>query len=60
MNSHALKRLFSYLRAYRGPFAVAVTTGLIGTLFTIIAPMVLGDITTLLYDGAKDGLWTVR
>jgi ABC-type multidrug transport system fused ATPase/permease subunit len=60
MKANALGRLLPYMRAYRGPFAVAVTTGLIGTLFTIIAPMVLGDITTLLYEGAKDGLWTVR
>jgi ATP-binding cassette subfamily B protein len=60
MKSPVFNRLFSYLRAYRGPFAVAVTTGLIGTLFTILAPKLLGDITTLLYDGVKDGLWTVR
>ena len=60
MKSHALKRLFSYLRPYKGMLYGAVATAFLGTLLTTLAPKFLGDITTILYKGIEDGLWTVR
>ena len=57
MNSKALKRLLSYLLRYKARFSAAVLTALIGTSFTILAPKVLGKITTILYAGVKDGKW---
>ena len=60
MKSHALKRLFAYLRNYRGAFVFAVVMAFVGTVLSILAPKFLGDITTILYAGMEDGLWTVR
>ena len=60
MNSKVLKRLLSYFAAYKKEFSLAVLAALAGTVFTILAPKVLGKITTILYAGAKDGLWTVQ
>ena len=60
MNSKVLKRLLSYLTHYKGIFSVAIVTGLIGTIFTILAPKVLGQITTILFAGVADGVWTAQ
>ena len=60
MNLKVLKRLLSYFGKYKGKVSLAVLTALAGTLFTIIAPKVLGEITTILYAGVSDGLWTVQ
>ena len=60
MNSKVLKRLLSYFGKYKGKLTTALVTCLIGTLFTIIAPKIIGQITTILYAGVEDGLWTVQ
>ena len=60
MKSHVLKRLLSYMGNFKGQFYFAVSMALLGTLLSIIAPIILGDITTILYKGIKDGLWMVE
>lgn len=60
MNSKVLKRLFSYLKKYNVQFVSAVVAAFLGTLFTVIAPRLLGDITTILYAGIKDHFWFVE
>lgn len=57
MKSHVLKRLMSYLGKYKGRFGVAVVTALIGTVLLILAPRVMGEITTILFAGVKDKMW---
>ena len=60
MNSKVFKRLLHYLRNYKGKFTIAVIAAFVGTLFTVIAPRLLGDITTVLYAGISDGKWYVE
>ena len=48
MNSKVLKRLLSYFGNYKGKLSLALVTALIGTIFTIIAPKIIGEITTIL------------
>ena len=60
MSSKVYKRLFSYLKPYKGRFIIAVLSAFVGTLFTVIAPRLLGDITTVLYAGVVDGKWFVE
>ena len=57
MNLKAFKRIFSYLKNYRARFILAVLGVVIGTGFTVIAPTLLGDITTVLSNGVSDGIW---
>ena len=57
MKSTVLKRLLSYIGRYKGQFILAVLAGLMGTIFTVLAPSILGHISTILYDGIKDGKW---
>lgn len=60
MKSPVFKRLFSYLGPYKWAFGSAVLTALLGTLLTILAPQLLGHITTILTAGIRDQAWTVR
>ena len=60
MNLKVLKRLFHYLRNYEGKLAISVLAIFAGTLFTVIAPRLLGDVTTVLYAGITDHVWFVE
>ena len=60
MNSKVLKRLFHYLKNYKGKFVISVVAAFIGTLFTVIAPRLLGDVTTVLYAGITDHVWFIE
>ena len=60
MNRPVFKRLLHYLRNYKGRFIIAVTAAFMGTLFTVLAPRLLGDITTVLYAGIGDDTWFVE
>ena len=60
MNSKVFKRLLHYLRNYKGRFILASAAAFIGTVFTVLAPRLLGDITTVLFAGIGDGLWFVE
>jgi ATP-binding cassette subfamily B protein len=59
MNSHVLKRIFSYLKNFKGRFTLSVVATCLGTLFTVVAPRLLGDVTTVLYAGIVDHMWFV-
>ena len=60
MNSKVIKRLLSYMKNYKGRLITGIITALIGTTFTIVAPRILGDITTILYAGVSDKYWMVE
>ena len=57
MNFKAFKRLFSYLKNHKARFIAAVIATVFGTAFTVIAPTLLGNITTTLSYGVTDGIW---
>lgn len=58
MKSGVFRRILSYVGKYKGQLFGAIICALIGTSFTIIAPSILGNITTILYSGIVDGKWT--
>ena len=58
MKSHVLKRILSYIGRYKGRMTVAVIFGFLSTVFTVLAPSILGQISTILYAGLLDGKWT--
>lgn len=57
MKSQVLKRILSYIGKYKGQMTIAVLFGLISTVFTVLAPSILGRITTILYAGIVDQKW---
>lgn len=59
MKLRVLKRLLSYLGQYKGKMTLAIFSALIGTVFTVLAPTILGEITTILTDGIADQQWVV-
>ena len=60
MNSQSLKRILSYMGAYKGRLTVAIALAFVGATFCVVAPWLLGEITTILYNGAMDGVWFVE
>ena len=60
MNSQTLKRILSYMASYKVKLIFACIMALVGTVLTVLAPLYLGDITSILYAGVEDGLWTVQ
>ncbi len=57
MKLKVFKRLLSYLGDFKGKFTLAVFTALFGTIFTVLAPKILGEITTVLSAGIVDHKW---
>ena len=57
MKSQVLKRILSYIGKYKGRMTVAVLFGLFSTCFTVLAPSILGNISTILYAGILDHKW---
>ena len=57
MKSKLIKRLLSYMGSSRVRFFAATFAALVGTALSLAAPIILGEITTILYAGVKDGLW---
>lgn len=51
------RRLFSYLRPHRLRLTLVFFMGILATLFTVVAPSVLGGITTQLYNGVSTGVF---
>ncbi len=57
MKNHTFKRLFGYLKAYRLRLFFVLLFASISTVFTVMAPFVIGRITTTLFDSMKDGVF---
>lgn len=55
MKSKGIKRLFGYLKKYRFSLFFVLFFAALSTLFTVLAPSVMGGITTALYDGVTAG-----
>ncbi len=59
MKSRTLKRIFGYLKAYRVSLIFVMIFAIAGTVFTVLAPSIMGQITTELYHGVTTGEFRV-
>ena len=60
MNNHTFKRLFGYLKAYRLRLFFVLLFASVSTIFTVMAPFVIGKVTTALFDSISDGAFYWR
>ncbi len=54
-NTAVFKRLFRYLWAYRLRLLLVMTAAVISTAFMVLAPFIVGNVTTTLFAGIADG-----
>ena len=57
MKKHTLKRLFGYLKAHRLRLFFVLLFASVSTVFTVMAPFVIGRVTTALFDSIRDGVF---
>ncbi len=57
MKKHTFKRLFAYLKAYRLRLFFVLLFAAVSTMFTVMAPFVIGRVTTALFDSIRDGVF---
>ena len=57
MKNHTLKRFFGYLRSQRLRLTFVLLFASISTIFTVMAPFVIGRVTTTLFDSIRDGIF---
>ncbi|MBO4395730.1 MAG: ABC transporter ATP-binding protein [Eubacterium sp.] len=57
MKSKGIKRVFSYMGRYKIRMIIGFIAAIVSTVFSVVAPVILGSITTILYDGVIDGKW---
>lgn len=57
MKNHTLKRLFGYLKFHRLRLFFVLLFAAVSTVFTVMAPFVIGKVTTTLFDSIKDGVF---
>ncbi|MCM1166945.1 MAG: ABC transporter ATP-binding protein/permease [Lachnospiraceae bacterium] len=55
MKSNGLKCLMGYLKKYRVSLFFVILSAVISTIFSVLAPTVMGGVTTALYDGVTKG-----
>ena len=51
------KRLFSYLKVYRVRLTLVILAAILSTCFIVLAPFVIGKVTTSLFASIKDGVF---
>jgi ABC-type multidrug transport system fused ATPase/permease subunit len=57
MKKHTLKRLLVYFNAHRLRLFFVLLFASVSTVFTVMAPFVIGKITTILFDSIRDGVF---
>lgn len=57
MKNHVFQRLFGYLKAYRLRLFFVFVFASVSTVFTVMAPFVIGKVTTTLFDSIRDGVF---
>ena len=60
MKNNAIKRLMQYLKKYRISLFFVFFFAIVSTIFTVLAPSVMGGITNALYDGVATGVFDVE
>ena len=56
-NTEILKRLLGYLKAYRLRMALVLAAAVISTAFMVLAPFLVGKVTTTLFASIADGVF---
>ena len=56
-NTAVIKRLFGYLKAHRLRLALVLFCAAVSTVFMVLAPFVIGKVTTTLFDSLRDGVF---
>ena len=56
-NTAVIKRLFGYLKAHRLRLCFVLFCAAISTVFMVLAPFVIGKVTTTLFDSIRDGVF---
>lgn len=57
MKKHTFKRLFGYLKSYRLRLFFVLLFASVSTIFTVMAPFVIGKVTTTLFESIQDGVF---
>lgn len=57
MKHHTFKRLLGYLKTYRLRLFFVLLFASVSTVFTVMAPFVIGKVTTTLFDSISDGVF---
>lgn len=57
MKNHVFQRLFGYLKVYRLRLFFVFIFASVSTVFTVMAPFVIGKVTTTLFDSIRDGVF---
>lgn len=57
MKTNVWKRLSSYLKAYKLRLFFVLLFASVSTIFTVMAPFVIGKVTTTLFDSLRDGVF---
>lgn len=57
MKTYTCKRLFSYLKAQRLRLCSVLVFASVSTIFTVMAPFVIGKITTTLFNSIRNGMF---
>ena len=60
MKNNVIKRLMQYLKKYRISLFFVFFFSIVSTIFTVLAPSVMGGITNALYDGVATGVFDVE
>ena len=55
--NNTLKRLLSYLKAYQGRLTLVMLAAIISTGFMVLAPYLIGKVTTTLFASVADGVF---
>lgn len=56
-NTEVFKRLLRYLKAYRLPLFFVLLSAVISTAFMVLAPFLVGKVTTTLFSSISDGVF---
>lgn len=57
MKKHTFKRLFGYLKSYRLRLFFVLLFASVSTIFNVMAPFVIGKVTTTLFESIQDGIF---
>ena len=57
MKKHTFKRLLGYLKSHRIRLFFVLLFASVSTIFTVMAPFVIGKVTTTLFDSIRDGVF---
>lgn len=57
MKNHTFKRLFGYMKAHRLRLFFVLLFASASTIFTVMAPFVIGKVTTTLFDSIRDDVF---